>query len=168
MSASFISFLIKKSVTKGTYSNFPYAFFLLTPPPFSQENKGPAGSTLPAGHVFKSRTHLCLVRACWLDWMDWRNQHQVFHSCTSVLLYSFSDKFRVDTQQVPICWKNHPNLSVAAQKFARSTTELLRQNISSWLRAQVCRQKERKDILSLRMSQGQEEEVWLAGEALFI
>lgn len=27
---------------------------------------------------------ICLVHAFRLDWMDWRNQHQVFHSCTSV------------------------------------------------------------------------------------
>lgn len=74
----------KKSVTKGTHSQFPYAFFLLTPPLFSQENQGPAGRTHPASHVLKSRTNLCLVHAFWLDWMGWRNQHQIFHSCMSV------------------------------------------------------------------------------------
>lgn len=63
------------------------------------------------------------------------------------LLYSFSDKFKVYTQHVLICLKNYPDLSVAAQKFARSTAELLRQNISSWLWARVCRQKERHPFI---------------------
>lgn len=139
MSVSFISFLTKKSATKGTYSQFSYTFFLLTPPCISQENKGPAGRTHPAGHIFNSRTHHTSLSMSFV-WTGWNGEMNIksFTPARLLLLYSFSAKFRVDTQHVPICLKNHPNLSVAAQVFARSTTEFLR------LWARVCKQKEER------------------------
>lgn len=83
------------------------------------------------------------------DWTGWIGEINTEFSTPACrfLPYSFSDKFKVYTQHVLICLKSHPNLSVAAQKFARSTTELLRQNISLWSWAWVCRWKERHPSL---------------------
>lgn len=94
--------------------------------------------------TYLSLGHICVLSMPF-DWTGWIGEINIKSSTSACLflLYSFSGKFRVYTQDVPICLKNHPNLSLAAQKFARSTTVLLMENISSWLWAQVCRQKER-------------------------
>jgi len=85
------------------------------PPPCSQENKGPAGSTFPRDHVFKSRMHLSPTHDRRLDWIDLRDHHWVLSSCFSALhcTASFSDWFRVDIQHEPIWLKMLPFCSTS-------------------------------------------------------